>query len=500
MKLKMLLVDFSPLQVTGDLDVEISGVHADSRRIKKGGLFVAIRGDQSDGHDFISEAVSAGAGAVICEEVVINSSSVTQIVVKDAQIALAHVASRFHGNPSEKLKVVGVTGTNGKTTTTYLIASIFENANCPTGVLGTLAYRIGHREIPASHTTPPADEMQHLMAQMVNAGCKAAVMEVSSHALVQHRVDDVAWDAGVFTNLTQDHLDYHETMDAYFDAKKILFQRLGDGNKKASAILNLDDPRTSHLREAVRKESTVLTYGLSSEADVHAEKLQQSVEGCRFDLRYKKDRFAISIPLCGVHNVSNSLAAAATAFALGIESSAIRNGLESIKNVPGRLERVVNPMGDGSFSVFVDYAHTDDALRNVLKTLRPLTKGRLITVFGCGGNRDAGKRSLMGRVASEMSDVNIITTDNPRYEDPSVIAQQVVAGFGSRKNFEVILDRHEAIRAALSAAHQKDVVLIAGKGHETYQDVCGTRLAFDDRKIVSEILREISVTQGGVNR
>jgi UDP-N-acetylmuramoyl-L-alanyl-D-glutamate--2,6-diaminopimelate ligase len=488
MKLKVLLEKLETREIVGSVDVEVNTVHGDSRRLRKGDAFVALRGDKVDGHDFVDEAVGAGVSVIVCEEIVGTFPSVTQVRVSDCRVALAHLAAKIHGFPSEALKLIGITGTNGKTTTSYLIAAILEAAHLSTGVIGTLAYKIGNRELPAHNTTPPADELQEMFAQVLHGGGKAVVMEVSSHSLVQHRVDEVAWDAGVFTNLTQDHLDYHKTMQAYCDAKKILFQRLGAGKKKASAILNADDAKVDEFRKALKADVLVKTYGLSHSADIWAESVEQSINGCRFILRTKDSKTPISTTLCGAHNVSNCLAAAATALSLGFDVDVIKKGLESVKNVPGRLERV----GDALFSVFVDYAHTDDALKNVLKTLRPLAKGRLITVFGCGGNRDALKRPLMGRVASEMSDINIITTDNPRYEEPSAIADQIAAGFGVRKNFEIVLDRREAIRAAIKVAKSGDVVLLAGKGHETYQDICGTRSAFDDRKVASEALEKMS--------
>jgi len=490
MKLKQLLSFLQVREVSGEADVEISGVHADSRRIKKGDLFVALRGEKTDGHDHVGEAVSNGAAAIVCERSMGAVSSVAQIRVADTRVALASLASAFHGKPSSQMKVIGITGTNGKTTTSYLIAGILEAAGLATGVIGTVAYRIGQRELPAPNTTPIADDLQELLAKMLQAGMKAVVMEVSSHSLVQHRVDEIAWDTGVFTNLTQDHLDYHGTMEAYLEAKKILFQQLGVSGKKAAAVLNHDDARFEDFRKAVGEDVSVLSYGLQSGADVRATNVEFSIEGCRFQLEWKKESIRIATPLCGSHNVMNCLAAAASALAMGIDLRAVRQGLESVQKIPGRLERV--GCDAAPFAVFVDYAHTDDALRNVLVTLRPLTQGRLITVFGCGGNRDKAKRPLMAKVVGELSDDNIVTTDNPRFEEPDAIAQDIVKGFGKKKNFEVILDRRQAIRRALEKAKAGDVVLLAGKGHETYQDVKGMKSPFDDRQIALETLEQIS--------
>jgi len=493
MKLRTLLEGLAVLEIVGGVDVDVGGVQGDSRRVRKGDVFVALRGEKVDGHEFIGEAVGAGVSVVVCEEIVGTFPSLTQVRVADSRAALARLASRFHDNPSEGIKVIGITGTNGKTTTSYLIASILETAGLPTGVIGTIAYRIGNRELPAPNTTPPADELQGLLAQMVHAGMQALVMEVSSHALAQHRVDEVMWDGAVFTNLSQDHLDYHKTMESYFDAKKLLFRQLGCGSKKAMAILNLDDPRSEELQRVLQDGVRVVSFGRHPSADIRAEAVEQSVDGCHFILAAGGVQTAISTPLCGAHNVSNCLAAAATAMALGIDRSIIQKGIELVRNVPGRLERVEWPVGVGTFVVFVDYAHTDDALRNVLNTLRPLTKGRLITVFGCGGNRDTTKRPLMGRVAGELSDFSIVTTDNPRNEEPDEIVEQIVTGFGTRNNFSVVLDRREAIRTALAMAQDGDTVLLAGKGHERYQEARGTRTPFDDQKVAGELLESLLV-------
>ncbi len=491
MKLKTIMEGMAVIEATGNLDVEVAGIHCDSRRIRPGDVFVALHGEKVDGHDFIADAVAAGASAIVCERKGGVTASVAQIRVGDARVALAQMAGRIYGNPSEKMRVVGITGTNGKTTTSYLIAAILEAAGMPTGVLGTIAYRIGNRELPAPNTTPSADELHEMLARMVQAGMKAVVMEVSSHSLVQHRVDGVEWGAGVFTNLTQDHLDYHKTMEAYLEAKKILFHQLGASPKKAVAILNRDDPAWEPLRAALREGVSLLTYGLGAGADVRAESVEQSISGCRFMLSFEGRQTPITTSMCGAHNVSNCLAAAATALAMGLDVEAIRKGIASVKNVPGRLERLDAKMGGGTFAIVVDYAHTHDALRNVLNTLRPLTRGRLITVFGCGGNRDPMKRPLMGRVAEELSDINILTTDNPRHEEPLAIVKQIEAGFSSRRNFQVVLDRREAIRTAIEMAKDGDVVLLAGKGHETYQEVAGTRSPFDDRKVAVELLENL---------
>ncbi len=491
MKLMELLADIGPVETAGNMDAEITGVQSDSRRVRRGDLFVAVRGEKADGCQFISDAISAGAAAVVCEETAGATLSVPHVRVSNARAALALLADCFHGRPSLRLKMAGVTGTNGKTTTSFLAASILEAAGIPTGVVGTVSYRFGSRELPAPNTTPGADELQELLAQMLQAGMKAVVMEASSHALTQHRTDGVAWDVAAFTNLTQDHLDYHKTMEAYFEAKKSLFLQLGTGGKKASAVLNRDDPRFEDLRQAAPAGVRILSYGFSPEADLRAEGSEATIRGCRFTLIDGGNRMEVSTPLCGAHNVSNSLAAAAMAMALGADLAAVARGIAAVASVPGRLQPVEIPAGPPRFSVFVDYAHTEDALRRVLGTLRPLTRGRLIAVFGCGGGRDRLKRPLMGRAVGELSDFSIVTSDNPRFEEPSAIVQEIVAGLGTRKNFRVTLDRREAIRGALAMAGDGDVVLLAGKGHETYQEIAGIRMPFDDRLVAREILESL---------
>ncbi len=490
MKLKTLLSDIDAVEILGEIDVNAQRLHCDSRQVRPGDIFVAIRGEKTDGHQFIEQAVENGASIVVCEDEVGNFQSATVVRVSDSRKTLAHLAANFHSRPSEKMCAIGITGTNGKTTTSYLIAAILEAAGIPTGVIGTLAYRMGHRELPALNTTPSADELQLLLTQMLQAGMKAVTIEVSSHSLAQHRVDEMAWDAAVFTNLTRDHLDYHKDMESYFQAKKILFQQIGRGSKKAVAILNQDDPRSEDLRGALQKDVRLVTYGFSSSADVRAEIMADAltIEKSRFTLIVQGQKIEISTLLCGAHNIFNCLAAAATGFALGHNLETIRKGIESVKNIPGRLERLE---GFQTFAVIIDYAHTDDALRRVLNALRSFTRGRLITVFGCGGNRDHSKRSLMGEAACELSDINILTTDNPRFEDPSAIVKEIAAGFKSRNNYQIVLDRRAAIRAALMTAREGDIVLLAGKGHETYQDVRGVRSPFDDREAASEILRDL---------
>ncbi|MDD2708989.1 MAG: UDP-N-acetylmuramoyl-L-alanyl-D-glutamate--2,6-diaminopimelate ligase [Verrucomicrobiae bacterium] len=498
MKLKALIEGIQMDEIHGFADVEVAGIEVDSRQTRPGQVFVALKGVKTDGHQFIGEVVGKGVAAVICEQVVGQFPNVTQIRVADSHAALARLAANYYGHPSRRLKMAGITGTNGKTTTSFLLASIFDKAGFPAGVVGTLGCQIGERQLPALNTTPPAHRLQEWLAQMLHAGLKAAVMEVSSHSLVQRRVDEVAWDVAVFTNLTRDHLDYHRDMDEYFRAKRLLFERLEGTGKAAVAVFNFDDPRGAEIRAALGNGVKALSFGVARAADVQAELTPEAfgVAGSRFRLVAPQGSVEISTPLCGRHNVSNCLAAAAAGLGLGLDLQTVKQGLEAVQNVPGRLERVNGGKGKKGFSVFVDYAHTDDALCNVLNTLRPLTKGKLITVFGCGGDRDATKRPLMGKAASEFSDYCLVTTDNPRNEDPAAIVKQIEAGILKDRAYRVVLDRRQAIAEALAMAREGDVVLLAGKGHETYQESRGTRAPFDDRQVAREALAAIN---GGKN-
>jgi UDP-N-acetylmuramoyl-L-alanyl-D-glutamate--2,6-diaminopimelate ligase len=510
MQLKELLPLLRTTGVDGPVDREIVGISYDSRRVTPGMLFVAIPGQQTDGHDHIASAVDRGAAAVICQRNGFVPARATKIKVADTREALARAAAAFYGHPSTKLKVIGVTGTNGKTTVAFLIKHLLETAGVRTGLIGTVQYEIGERVIPAQRTTPEALEIQQMMAQMVRAGCGACVMEVSSHALDQQRVAEVAFDLGVFTNLTQDHLDYHRTMENYYAAKRRLFTALEIGPKNAASVINVDDPygaRLAHETHLPRR----LTYGLTENAQVHAEHLTLDADGAAFVVRLPQGdglagfsageraagapRLQCRLPLIGRHNVYNALAALGAGLALGLEEPTIRRALATAPPVPGRLERI--ELGQ-PFGVFVDYAHTDDALRHVLLTLREITGGRVLLVFGCGGCRDAGKRPNMGWVAAELADFTLITADNPRKESPAHIAAQIVEGYRlvRRDGYRVELDRRRAIEELLRLAQPGDAVLIAGKGHETYQEFADTIVPFDDRACAREALEALGYTGG----
>ena len=456
-------------------DVPITGVANDSRRVKPGHLFVAVPGYKEDGLRFVVDALGRGCVAVLTDRRAHGLPRVPQVVVPDVRRALAHVASHFYRNPSSALTVVGVTGTKGKTTTTYLVRSMFEAAGGKVGLLGTISYVIGEREIPAPMTTPDSVDLQGYLAQMREEGLTHAVMEVSSHALHQRRAEGIEFAAGVLTNLTRDHLDFHKTHEEYRDAKAILFEGL---RRERVAVLNADDPASDEY--ARRTAARTVWYGMRPGMDVSAEVMQSDLDGTLVHLWTVRGDAEFRLPLIGRHNVLNLLAATATVLALGHPLVAAVEGAKATRCVPGRLE----PVECGQpFHVFVDYAHTEDSLRNVISALRPLVQGRVIVVFGCGGDRDRGKRPLMGRAVEELADVAIVTSDNPRSEDPKRILEEVVAGMTDPSRRTVIADREEAIFHAIRAAAPGDVVLLAGKGHEHYQVLKDVVKPFDDREV-----------------
>ncbi len=464
----------------------VSAVAYDSRRVVPGSVFVALRGFKADGVTFAEQARSRGAVAIVAESPRPESHEGPWIQCADARLALALLADRFYGQPSRQMPVIGVTGTNGKTTTGYLLASILDAAGLTAGVMGTVSYRVGREEREAARTTPEAPDVQQLLAEMLANGCRSAVMEVSSHALALKRVDGMKFAAGVFTNLTRDHLDFHADMEAYFAAKRRLFEML---DADAPGVINADDPRAPALVAACRRS---LTYGLNTAADVTPGPVSLALDGLTLDVRTPAGSVAIRSRLVGRPNVYNILAATATAVALDVSLDAISHGVHALPGVPGRFEVVSSPADD--ITVVVDYAHTDDALRNLLETARPLASRRLVTVFGCGGDRDRTKRPLMGMVAARLSDVVIVTSDNPRSEDPGRIIDEVRRGItpgatGSRKaDVHAVVDRTEAIERAVTTAGAGDLVLVAGKGHEKYQQIGDRVLPFDDAAVARDAL------------
>jgi len=485
-----------PVRVIADnsaLGRVVKGVAYDSRKVNAGSLFVALKGLRADGATFVPQALARGAVAVVSETELPADLRAAWIVVPDARRALAALAAAFHGHPSRELTVVGITGTNGKTTTAYLVSAIFESAGIGCGILGTVVYRIGDQEQEAGRTTPEAPDVQELLREMVAAGCGACAMEVSSHALALHRVDGTRFAAAVFTNLTRDHLDFHGDMETYFRAKRRLFDLLsGDG----VAVVNVDDARGGAL---VALGHRTVTYGIDRAADVRPGPLSVSLDGVDFAVETPGGRLHVRSPLVGRPNVYNILAAVATAVAFDMAPAAVERALAGVAGVPGRFQVASEPGDD--VTVVVDYAHTDDALKNLLETARPLARRQLITVFGCGGDRDRSKRPLMGAVAARLSDVVVVTSDNPRSEEPAAIIEDVKRGIvppadrprpldtarnGARQapprapQLMAIVDRRAAIERAVEAARPGDVVLIAGKGHEKYQVIGDKALPFDD--------------------
>jgi UDP-N-acetylmuramoyl-L-alanyl-D-glutamate--2,6-diaminopimelate ligase len=494
MLLRQLVQTIPSASVEGPVDRDVLGITYDSRRVTPGMLFVAIPGQHVDGHEFIGKAVDRGAVAVLCERNRLVPARVTQIRVADVREALACAARAYYEHPSSRLQVIGVTGTNGKTTVAFMVKAILESAGTKTGLIGTVRYEIGDRVIPAQRTTPESLEIQQMMALMVKADCQACVMEVSSHALDQKRVHGVEFDVGIFTNLTRDHLDYHGTMENYFAAKQKLFSDLGQQGTQGVAVINVDDTYGARLADLVKVE-VELTYGLQRPAKLRATRIELGADGSRFVVETPERKFAIRLPLIGRHNIYNALAAIGAGIALQIDVVKVQAALNALPPVPGRLESV---SAGQPFGVFVDYAHTDDALRNVLTTLREISSGRVLVAFGCGGSRDTGKRAKMGRVAAELADFTVITSDNPRKEEPEKIAAAVEEGFLTVRsdNYVLELDRSRAIQQLLAQAREGDAVLIAGKGHETYQEFEDTVVPFDDRVHAQEALEALGFGKG----
>lgn len=491
-RLRELIDGLSYRLLQGELGQEIAAIEYDSRRVGPQGLFVCIRGAHQDGHAFIPDAARRGAGAFLVERELRPAGAVpvpgTILQVEETRRALAHVAARFYDYPARELRVIGATGTNGKTTVTYLAEAVLESGGYRTGLIGTVEYRCGGICREAERTTPEASDLQALLRWMRERGAHAVAMEVSSHALALHRVAGCAFDVAVFTNLTQDHLDFHRTMEAYFDAKAHLFTLLKE--KGGAAVINLDDPAGKRLRDMI--EGPVVTYGLTPEADVTAAAATYDTHGVRAFVRTPWGTGELSSPLLGRHNLYNLLAALGIGGALGIPVGPALEGLAAMRRIPGRLEPVENGQ---PFKVVVDYAHTPDALESVLRALREFCPGRLIVVFGCGGDRDRTKRPLMGEAGARGADRVYLTSDNPRSESPDAILAEIAAGVrkvpGGAERTVVRVDRREAMTVALQDARPGDLVLIAGKGHERVQIIGQQRIPFDDREVAREVLREL---------
>jgi UDP-N-acetylmuramoyl-L-alanyl-D-glutamate--2,6-diaminopimelate ligase len=473
------------ITIHGDASAEVTALHVDSRAVGPGDAFVAIPGANADGHDYIPAAVAAGARVVVSERAVELPGGVINLVVADARASLAVLARNFYGDPSRSLTLVGITGTNGKTSTAYLAQRVLEAGGFPCARFGTVAHDIAGIEHPAATTTPDALELNGLLRAALDGGQTAAVAEASSHALVGRRLDGVRLQVAAWTNLTQDHLDFHRTMDEYRDAKLAIFDHLApDGG----AALNADDPYCDDFAAAAQERAGVqpVTYGVADNAGLRAEDIQATAAGATFTLARGSERTPVRLSLLGAYNVHNALAALAIGFALDLAPDAACDGVESLRTVPGRFE----PVDAGqNFTAAVDYAHTPDALEHLLAAARALGSGRVIAVFGCGGDRDRSKRPIMGRIGAAMSDVAIMTSDNPRSEDPAAILREVAAGAPEGSNTRSIVDREEAIAAAVAEAEAGDIVLIAGKGHEDYQILGDRRIDFDDRQVLRDHIR-----------
>jgi len=488
--LRDLIASLNRPLVAGPLDVEILAVTSDSRLVEPGTAFVAVRGDSRDGRMFIPMALERGAAAIISDTAAETGhpDEVPYLHVGDVRHALAAFARALAGDPARKLKLAGVTGTNGKTTTTFLLHHLMKRVWHRAGLLGTVLVDDGEDSKPATHTTPGPVELHHLLARIADPGCRGAAMEVSSHGIDQKRIDGIAFDAAVFTNLSQDHLDYHGTMDAYAATKFSWFEALAADplGKKPVAIVNFDDPYGEKLVALLGDRLPLVRYGFNVHCDFRANNFKQSARGMEFELTAKGKSYLVRAPLIGRFNVYNSLAALAAASALKIPLREAVAALADAPQVPGRMECCGTRDG---VTVFVDYAHSPDALENACRTLKELQPNRLITVFGCGGDRDKGKRPLMGKAASEFSDACILTSDNPRSEDPEAILKEIEAGMSGAR-YKTVSDRAEAIRIAIHAAGKGDIVLIAGKGHETYQQFAERSVDFDDRREARRALAE----------
>lgn len=475
-------------------DVTIKDVTHDSRKVVDGTLFVCLPGARTDGHDYVMQAYRQGAAAVLVEKDIPGiPQNLTVIKVENTREAMMVVAPHFFSYPSHTLRIIGITGTNGKTTCTYLIKEILEQAGFHVGVIGTIQNCIGAKVLPAQNTTPDVIELQRLLAEMVQSKVDYVVMEVSSHALTLNRVAGCEFDVGVFTNMTRDHLDFHGTFERYLEAKTKLFQMLGSGNQQKegkAAVINIDDKAAAFISK--HTECKIFTYGIEKNADLQAKDTNIQANGAAFEIIGSFGVMPLQLKITGLFNVYNVLAAVGAALAEGIDISVIKTALEGFQSVPGRFELVD---AGQPFSVIVDYAHTPDGLENILKTARQIAKNRIIVVFGCGGDRDKTKRPIMGELAVQYGDVVIATSDNPRTEDPAGILDDIEAGIKKAltpgKLYEKIIDRHQAIERALYLAEAGDSVVIAGKGHENYQILKDRTISFDDKEVVRDILKEI---------
>jgi UDP-N-acetylmuramoyl-L-alanyl-D-glutamate--2,6-diaminopimelate ligase len=481
MKLKEMLKDLNYEIVKGTDEVNINNIQYDSRSIEKGDLFFAIQGYNTDGHKYIPTAYEKGAIAIVYDKDMDNLPECTMVKVKNSRKAMAKVSSNFYGNPKDKLKIIGVTGTNGKTTSTFMIKSILEEAGFKVGLLGTIANYIGDEKIHSDRTTPESLEIHKLFKHMVDEAVDYCVMEVSSHSLYLDRVYGINFSQSIFTNLTQDHLDFHKTFENYYQAKLLLFK-----NSKNS-IINIDDEYGKRVYDDI--EGNKLTYSIEEKSNLKAENIKMHSTGVEFSINYEGKEAEINMHIPGRYNIQNALGSALACLNEGISLEVVKRGFENMSGVPGRCEIVTKKYNLG-YEIIVDYAHTPDGLENILKTAREFTKGRLISVFGCGGDRDRTKRPIMGKIGTELSDIAVITSDNPRSEEPLDIIEDIKSGI-KNNNYIVVENRREAIKKAMEIARQYDVIVVAGKGHEDYQILKDKTIHFDEREIIKELIEEL---------
>ncbi len=489
MELTKLINSVRAIQVSGEVErKDIESITYDSRQVKNNTLFVAIKGFNSDGHKFILDAINKGATAVILEDnnsipgEIFTHRNVTKILVSNSRKALAEVSNSFFKEPSKKMKLIGITGTKGKTTTSYFIKSIFENAGNKVGLIGTIANYIGNEKIPTALTTPESVELNQLFAQMINQGSKSAVMEVSSHSLVLNRVANLHFSGTIFTNITSDHLDFHNTFEEYFKAKKILFDNL---DESSFTVINLDDANSEKIISDTK--SKVYSYGTNPNSNFLIKNIYYDLEGTTFEIMFNATTYNLKTKLVGFFNAYNAAGAFAISVLLGIDPGIAIKGIENTLQVPGRFETIHHK----NKKVIVDYSHTADSLEKALQAVQKIVNGerKIYTVFGCGGNRDTTKRPVMGKIASELSDKIIVTSDNPRFEEPMEIIDQITKGI-KKDNFVIIENREEAIKSAIQNSEDDAVILIAGKGHETYQEIKGVRNHFSDKEIAEKYLAD----------
>jgi len=479
MKLREIMENINFNLIKGNIDIDIKSIQYDSREIKQGDVFFAVEGYNLDGHKYIRSAIENGAVAIVCQKNIETNLSCTVIKVEDCRKALAISAANYYGNPSRSMKMIGVTGTNGKTTSVFMIKAILEQNGCKVGIIGTIANFICEKKIHTERTTPESLELHKLFKQMVDSGVEYCVMEVSSHSLSLDRVYGIEFCDSIFTNLTQDHLDFHKTFENYFNAKLKLFK------SSMRSVINIDDIYGAKAFNAIT--SSKLSYGLNQNGDLMASDIKMHSRGSKFTIRYQGNSFVIELNIPGNYNIYNALGAIAVCLNQGVDISIINEALQKVQ-VLGRCELVLNSRNLG-FEIILDYAHTPDGLENILKTVREFTKGKLISVFGCGGDRDKTKRAIMGKIGTDLSDISIITSDNPRTEEPMQIISDVVKGI-EKYNFEVIENRRAAIKRAIEIAGSGDVILIAGKGHEDYQVLKDKTIHFDEREVISDIIKE----------